>query len=252
MIRWCIVLGTGAAMSCGCVEPTGRSVVISPLPPPYYIPYVHDERPVTPTTMPAEDPDPTEAWYPDGPLFEAWGFIVIHHSATPYGSMREIDRAHRNNGWDSCGYHFVIGNGSRTPAGFIEPTPRWRRQIEGAHTRLSPKMARQSGVQPTYYNEHGIGVVLVGNFDEVRPSAAQMAAAAELTKFLMKLCRIPEDRVIGHRDVDATDCPGRLFWMDDLKQRVRALKWPTTMPVETASAHPSDRGLGRIGQGGFQ
>lgn len=225
------------ALSCGCVEPARQPVVLTSLPSPYIIPYVHDVRMVTPTTVPAEPkPDPTKLWYPDRPLFDQWGFIVIHHTATPYGSMREIDGWHRNNGWDGCGYHFVIGNGTRTPDGFIEPSIRWKNQEEGAHTRLNPKLARKAGVQPTYYNEHGIGIVLVGNFDECRPTAIQMAAAANLVKFLMKLCRIPEDRIIGHGDVDATDCPGHRFSMDDLKQRVRALQWPTTMPVETASA----------------
>ena len=232
---------------CGCVEPAGESVVLAPLPSPYYIPYVHDERPVRPTTVPAApEPDPTKEWYPAQALYDSWGFIVIHHTATPYGSMRDIDRWHRNNGWDGCGYHFVIGNGTRTPEGFIEPTPRWKVQEEGAHTRLSPKLANKSRVQPTYYNEHGIGIVLIGNFDEVRPSAAQMAATAELVKFLMRLCRIPEDRIIRHGDVDATDCPGNHLSMDDLKQRVRALKWPTTMPVETASIHPNERRQQRI------
>lgn len=232
-------MGSGLALLCGCVEPPGRLAVLSPLPPPAYVPFVRDPRPVTPTTMPAEpEAVPPKAWYPERPLYSAWGFLVIHHTATPYGSMQDIDRWHRNNGWDSCGYHFVIGNGTRTPEGFVEPTSRWKNQEVGAHTRLNPKLARKSGVQPTYYNEHGIGIVLVGNFDETRPSAAQMAAAAELVKFLMKLCRIPEERVIRHGDVDATDCPGVQFSMEDLKQRVRALKWPTTAPVETVSIRP--------------
>ncbi len=253
MAKWFAVAGFVLALTCGCIEPADRVVVVSPLPPPHYIPYVHDPKPVTPTIVPAkEKPDPTKAWYPSRPLYDAWGFIVIHHTAIPYGSMREIDRWHRNNGWDGCGYHFVIGNGTRTPEGFIEPTDRWKIQEMGAHTRLDTKLARKSGVEPTYYNDHGIGIVLVGNFDETCPTAAQMAATAELVKFLMKLCRIPEDRLIRHGDVDATDCPGRHFSMDDLKQRVRALKWPTTAPVDMASAHPSaltgqaaGRGFGR-------
>jgi hypothetical protein len=242
MSRWLVVVGLGLALACGCVEPAGQPVVLTSLPPPHFIPYLPDDQLMKPTTLPAElEPDPTKAWYAAQPLYDSWGFIVIHHTATPYGSFREIDRWHRNNGWDGCGYHFVIGNGTRTPDGFIEPTPRWKNQEIGAHTRLSPQLARKAGVEPNYYNDHGIGIVLVGNFDESRPSAAQMAAAAQLVKFLMKLGRIPEDRVIRHRDVDATDCPGDRFSMDDLKQRVRALQWPTTAPVETASV----RGTGR-------
>ncbi len=238
MSRWLAVAGLGLALVCGCVEPAERGVVLTALPPPHYVPFVHDERAVSPTTVPAEaEPDHTTAWYPNRPLYDSWGFLVIHHTATPYGSMQDIDRWHRNNGWDGCGYHFVIGNGTRTPDGCIEPTARWRNQEMGAHTRLTPKLARKSGVEPTYYNEHGIGIVLVGNYDESRPTSAQMAAAAELVKFLMKLCRIPEDRVIRHGDVDATDCPGQQFSMEDLKQRTRALKWPTTVPVETVSIH---------------
>ena len=45
-------------------------------------------------------------------------------------------------------YHFVIGNGDGMPDGEIEPTFRWREQIQGAHAGAGE------------YNEQGIGIAL--------------------------------------------------------------------------------------------
>ena len=47
-----------------------------------------------------------------------------------------IDKYHREGrGWESAGYHFVIGNGTGSPDGSIEVGPRWLAQEAGAHCR---------------------------------------------------------------------------------------------------------------------
>jgi N-acetylmuramoyl-L-alanine amidase len=226
------------ALLCGCAEEVERISVLQPLPPPHYLAYAADPAPRTLTTLPAEPPkkDPHEAWRPPGALYSGWEYIVIHHSATPYGSLRDIDRWHHNNGWENgCGYHFVIGNGTHSPDGLVEPSHRWAVQDIGAHTRLSPQYARRTHVPANYYNEHGIGVVLVGNLEECRPTAGQMNSLAQVVSFLMDACRISEDRIVGHGQVDQTECPGRFFSMADLKRRVRAIQYPETAPAGTAS-----------------
>ena len=96
-------------------------------------------------------------WVPPTPS-RRWTCIVIHHSGTEVGGARRFDRAHRTRGWDELGYHFVVGNGSDTADGQVEVGPRWKAQKYGAHCR-SPE---------DYYNEHGIGICLVGNFDQDR------------------------------------------------------------------------------------
>ncbi len=128
-----------------------------------------------------------------------WNWIVIHHSATPGGSAKTFDRMHKDKGWDELGYHFVIGNGTETSDGAIEVGPRWPKQKWGAHAKTPDNQ----------YNDYGIGICLVGNFDIERPTANQMRSLAKLVAYLEKTYKIPPSRVIGHGDTKPTDCPGR-------------------------------------------
>ena len=69
------------------------------------------------------------------------------------------------------------------------------------------------------FNEEGIGICLVGNFDQTRPTAAQMQSLAKLTGYLMRTYRIPANCVIGHNQAKQgrTDCPGKYFNMASLR-----------------------------------
>ena len=129
----------------------------------------------------------------------AWRWIVIHHSATEAGNAAGFDSAHRRKGWDELGYHFVVDNGHGGRDGAVEVGPRWAKQKQGAHAKTPDNR----------FNDFGIGICLVGNFDAERPSPAQLRSTAALVANLMKAYDIPPDRVIGHRDTKATDCPGR-------------------------------------------
>jgi hypothetical protein len=115
----------------------------------------------------------------------------------------------------------VIGNGTRTADGVVEPSYRWRSQSHGAHTRLP---GRQKLGYENYYNEHGIGLVLVGHFDKDRPTARQMDSAVRLVRFLMAACNIPANRVYTHGDLKATDCPGRNFPDGEFRKRLKAMQ----------------------------
>ncbi|KAB2835131.1 MAG: N-acetylmuramoyl-L-alanine amidase [Candidatus Brocadia sp.] len=135
-----------------------------------------------------------------------WKYIVIHHSASTSGSAAEFDKYHREKRrWENgLGYHFVIGNGNGTPDGEIEIGNRWINQINGAH----------AGVEE--YNHYGIGICLVGNFNESYPTAAQMASLSILVEYLQDRCQIPSEQVIMHRHCRQTECPGRKFPYDKL------------------------------------
>jgi N-acetylmuramoyl-L-alanine amidase len=153
--------------------------------------------------------DPTPAyvgsvprdWIPNAGAHRDWYWIVIHHSASPSGSMRDFDREHKQKGWDECGYDFVIGNGTNSRNGQVEVGPRWPVQKYGAHAYTPDER----------FNQHGIGICLVGNFDIDRPTAAQMQSLTKLVTYLMKTYHIPANRVLGHKDTKPTDCPGRNF-----------------------------------------
>jgi len=120
-----------------------------------------------------------------------------------------MDRYHRrHNGWDELGYHFVIGNGTAYPDGQVYVGPRWPKQKHGAHCKTPDN----------YYNDHGIGICLIGNFDQSYPTAAQMAALSRLCRFLMSKCGFSIDKIYTHGGVTGrTRCPGRHFNLARLK-----------------------------------
>lgn len=138
----------------------------------------------------------------------AWKYIIVHHSDTASGSALRFHRAHLARGWDSLGYDFVIGNGTETKDGMIEVGPRWTKQLTGAHT----------GTPDNSYNDFGIGICLVGNFDESRPTAKQLDSLARLCAYLMRTYDIPADRIIGHRDAKPTNCPGKHVSLDAIRE----------------------------------
>jgi len=130
----------------------------------------------------------------------AWKWIVLHHSASDRGSAALFDEWHRARGWDELGYHFVITNGHGGRDGAVEVGGRWTKQKWGAHCK----------VPGNAYNERGIGICLVGDFEDHMPSAAQLASLARLVEFLCARYDIDPANVIGHRDAPGahTACPG--------------------------------------------
>ena len=141
---------------------------------------------------------PEAAWMPASKVRD-WKYIVIHHSATPSGNAAKFDREHKAKGWDELGYHFVIDNGIGGPDGRIEVGPRWPKQKWGAHAKTPDNR----------FNEQGIGICFVGNFQNQRPTAKQLASAAKLVGWLMETYNIPAGNVIGHDDTKSTLCPGK-------------------------------------------
>ena len=141
-----------------------------------------------------------------------WQYIVIHHSATESGSVETIHAEHLNrrdaegNPWLGIGYHFVIGNGKGMPDGTVHATFRWNEQIHGAH----------SGSE--VFNARGIGICLIGNFEETHPSKAQMNSLKSLVRVLAARHRITPERLIGHASVKATACPGKHFPLNKIRQ----------------------------------
>ena len=154
---------------------------------------------------------PEAGWIP--PVrSDRWKCIVIHHSASDSGGAVRIDQWHRQRGWDELGYHFVVGNGTDTRDGQIEVGPRWTSQKHGAHTKTDDE----------FYNQHGIGICLVGNFDNYAPSELQMQSLAKLVSYLCREYRIPASQIYTHGGVThKTDCPGKYFNVERLKRMVK-------------------------------
>lgn len=165
----------------------------------------------SPAPQPAFRPAPPvvvqNPWKPDA-VARKWRHIVLHHTASSAGSVESVHEAHIGRGWDGIGYHFLIGNGKGMGDGEIQPTFRWREQIHGAHAK-SPN---------NEYNEYGIGICLVGNFEEADPSDAQLASVKRLVSVLKHEYQLTDSQVIGHREVKATACPGKNFPIGEISR----------------------------------
>ncbi|MGC8643785.1 MAG: peptidoglycan recognition protein family protein [Isosphaeraceae bacterium] len=151
----------------------------------------------------------SELFYPNK-ADRPWQYIVLHHSANPAGSYDQIDAEHRKIlGYDGCGYHFVIGNGTGSDDGRIEVAQRWVNQKHGVHCRNAKSAA---------IDEYGIGICFVGDLDKQAPTARQVAAAKALIAYLSARYRITPDRVQTHTHVATTPtvCPGRYFPSESL------------------------------------
>jgi N-acetyl-anhydromuramyl-L-alanine amidase AmpD len=161
--------------------------------------------PVPPVTAPPVVPQPVQ---PEVPSHNRWRYIVVHHSATPSGNAASMHRMHRSKGWDGLAYHFVITNGKGGADGELQVGQRWKSQKHGAHAGGMPNGYED---ERNGYNEFGIGICLVGNFQHRAPTRAQLRTLAKLINKLRGEFDIPAHNVVGHRHVKGTACPGRLF-----------------------------------------
>lgn len=113
-----------------------------------------------------------------------WEGIVIHHSVSGDVPAAEIDRWHRERGFNSIGYHFVIRQN-----GDIEPGRDWTQA--GAHARGR--------------NDTHLGVCLTGNFGHHPPTPAQMFSLIHLARGLCE--RWGAEEIEEHHQ----KCPGEYF-----------------------------------------
>ena len=216
-------LPTTAVLFVGCAEEESYTPRITGIEPELHHSsgsYTESKEPSTSYTHKTEnyktyksDSSAPYGWVPADRYEKGWKAIVIHHSATDTGNVASIDDYHRkNNGWDGIGYDFVIGNGAGSGNGQVETTFRWTGQKTGAHCKTD---------ESNWANEDAVGICLVGNFDNSRPSSSQMASLMKLVRFLSERYNIPASRIYGHNTtpghITNTSCPGRNFPMSYVK-----------------------------------
>lgn len=129
----------------------------------------------------------------------ATGFIeqiVVHHSgrgSTPDG-LKTIQAAARyhvapkpiGNGWPGIGYHYAVAP-------------------DGSVYKLNNMTTLTYHAGPGE-NKRSLGVVVLGDFREAQPTPAALSSLRTLLRTL--LAALPGRRVVGHRDVRQTACPG--------------------------------------------
>lgn len=220
-----ITIGIGLPL--GCKGPDRRDTSQLPEPP------LATRQPERPAIRPAPPPRDEgirlggrSEWIPSGGIKKGtWRVIVVHHSDSPKSTPQSMHQWHMQRGWENgLGYHFVIGNGVNTGDGQIYVGPRWRKQIQGAHCKTGAGrffgIPRPSG----FFNDRGIGICLVGDFENARPTPKQLAALTELIAFLCNECDIPPTAIYGHGEVTKqTLCPGKNFRIADIRRRVTSV-----------------------------
>ena len=129
--------------------------------------------------------------------------LIIHCSATPEGravTVQDIDKWHREKGYNGIGYHYVIGlNGEVWKGRDIN--------LIGAHTKG--------------YNSNSIGICYVGGVDKSMKAKdtrtpAQEVALLNLVKDLKK--QYPKASIHGHNEFAAKACPSfdvKLWLLED-------------------------------------
>ncbi|WP_420078098.1 peptidoglycan recognition family protein [Streptomyces sp. JL4002] len=138
--------------------------------------------------------------------------IIVHHTATAnvtdysrqraYALAKAIQTYHMDaQGWIDTGQHFTISRGA-----FV---------LEGRHHSLAELRAGTRQVRAAHcvgQNTLSIGIENEGTYTSLAPPAAQFSALADLCTHICAQYGLPASEIYGHRDFNATSCPGdRLY-----------------------------------------
>ncbi len=203
----------GNSLLAGCqAAPAGNSAALPGpqwptehvLPPVSHVPGGPAHAPAPPAG-PVKHVIPRAAWAKAGPKMSVSKpmrgvqRITIHHDATNSSGLRgqaavarrleSIRRYHRSRGseWVDIGYHYIIDPEGRVWEG--RPLA-----IEGAHVKQT--------------NDHNLGVMLMGNFSQQRPTASQIATLNGFVRDQMLRYRVSTNRLFTHQELKSSECPG--------------------------------------------
>jgi hypothetical protein len=130
--------------------------------------------------------------------------IIIHCSDSTWGSASEIDKWHKERGWDGIGYHKVILNSYKKGSGKDD----WDLANDGVIEEGRP--LTKQGAHCRGHNSTSISICLIGK-DEFTPK--QCESLAELCHSLMEEYGISSDDIYGHNEFSIKTCPN--FSVDD-------------------------------------
>lgn len=123
--------------------------------------------------------------------------IIFHHAAIKDISAEEVDKLHRNKGWEGIGYHYFISKDGTIYEGRPE-------SAEGAHTIGK--------------NRESIGICMEGNLEEEEITLNQITSVEYLSVYLCLKYDIKD--ILQHKDFANTLCPGKNFPMEEVKKSI--------------------------------
>jgi len=121
-------------------------------------------------------------------------YLVLHHEAGQ-GTVEEIHRYHLSKGWSGIAYHAYVRRDGSVYAG--RPLDK-----QGGHT---------SG-----YNSNSIGICFEGNFETETMGTQQLIGGMKAINEV--LAKYPHLKIVGHRELTPTACPGKNFPLEYFKQ----------------------------------
>jgi hypothetical protein len=187
-----------------------------------------------------------------GPAYGQVQIAFVHHTVNANGYGPEdsaaivlgIARYHRDyNGWNDIGYNFLVDQ--------------YGQIFEGRAGGIDQAIV---GAQAQGFNSVSTGVACIGTFMTVAPPVAALDAIAHVVGWKLSLHGIPVDgtvtvtsaggetnrypagtpvtfqRVSGHRDGNATSCPGDVLYSQMPELRIRAAQYAGPLAGVTVRA----------------
>lgn len=151
---------------------------------------------------------------------DRWNAIVIHHSGSMAGTVREMDAQAMRAGLNGLGYHFVIGNGAGLSDGVVQASNRWNQQLAGAHVATPPNASLGECARIDELNRRSIGICLVGNGNRNAFTEAQIRALIHLVRGLQIRLDVPSTSVLLHSDLVDVSSPGMLFPVERFESHI--------------------------------
>lgn len=127
-------------------------------------------------------------------------YIALHHAEASSCTAQQVDEWHKSNGWSGIGYHFFV----RKDGSIYRGRP------------LTSMGAHVSGM-----NNCSIGICAEGKYTTETMPDAQKKAICRLLVYL-KDTYYPNAKIVGHKEIGDSDCPGRNYPLEDIKQNYRA------------------------------
>lgn len=139
--------------------------------------------------------------------------IILHHAEASHASVEEVNRWHLERGWTGIGYHFYIRKDGRIYRG----RPEWS---VGAHAQG--------------HNSRSVGICVEGAYMTETMPKAQFDALVGLVR--EEMAKYPGAKVLRHRDVNSTDCPGVNYPWKALLAALSPEKEETTLTYDQFKA----------------